>query len=370
MTDFPAFAPPDAAWRHDFHQKLLAWFAANRRPLPWRKDYEPYHVWISEVMLQQTQMGRAVEYFRRWIARFPDVAVVAAAERDELLKYWEGLGYYSRLDNLRRAAAAIMERHGGLLPERLEELRQLPGIGGYTAAAIASIAFGRDAAVADANVSRLFARLFDLDQPLHDGAGRRLVEGIAAELLPTGQARDYNQALMELGALVCLPKKPRCQECPLAELCLAWRRNTVAKRPAPRPATAKIDLPMAAVALVVCGRVLIRQRPAKGMWAGLWEFPGLILQAGDEAVAALRRELPFLAGSATPWTKLARIEHHHTKYRVLLDGYFCRLPPDAAILPDAPPYHWARLDELAAYAFSAGHRRLAGLITNIIPQAC
>jgi A/G-specific adenine glycosylase len=362
MTDFfpPAFASPDAAWSRHFQKKLLAWFAANRRPLPWREDYQPYHVWISEVMLQQTQMGRAVDYFRRWIARFPDVAAVAAAERDELLKYWEGLGYYSRIDNLHRAARAICERHGGALPERLEELQQLPGIGRYTAAAIASIAFGRDVALVDANVSRLFARLFDLDQPLYDGAGRRLIEGMAAGLLPAGQARDYNQALMELGALLCLPKRPRCQDCPLSELCLAKKRNTVANRPVPRPPAAKIDLPMAAVALVAGDRVLIRQRPAKGMWAGLWEFPGLVLPPGDEAVAALRRELPFLARLTTPWIKLARIEHHHTKYRVLLDGYLCRL---AASPKDTPAgCRWVRMEELAAYAFSAGHRRLAGLL--------
>ena len=360
MTDF---SPPAATWLRDFQEKLLAWFAANRRPLPWREDYQPYHVWISEVMLQQTQMGRGVEYFRRWIARFPDVAAVAAAERDELLKYWEGLGYYSRLDNLHRAARAINEQHGGAIPSRLEELQQLPGIGGYTAAAIASIAFGHDVAVVDANVTRLFARLFDLGQPLHGGAGRRLVEKIAAALLPPGKARDYNQAVMELGALLCTAKSPRCPVCPLAALCLARERGTVALRPLPRATAAKSDLPMAAVVLISPdGRVLLRQRPAKGMWAGLWEFPGLFLSPGDEPVAALRRELPFLAELATPWIKLARIEHHHTRYRVLLDGYLCRL---AASPEDTPAgCRWLRLEELTAYALSAGHRRLAGLIPD------
>jgi len=364
MTDFPL---PDTAWFREFQEKLLAWFAANRRPLPWRQDYQPYHVWISEVMLQQTQMGRGVEYFRRWISRFPDVAAVAAAERDELLQYWEGLGYYSRLDNLHRAAQAIMARHGGTIPSQLEELQQLPGIGGYTAAAIASIAFGRDVAVVDANVTRLFARLLDLGQPLHGGAGRRLVEKIAATLLPHGRARDYNQAVMELGALLCTPKLPRCPACPLAALCLARERGTVDLRPAPRATATKSDLPMAAVALITAdGRVLLRQRPAKGMWAGLWEFPGLVLQPGEDAALAITQEARRLTGADVVLAKLARIEHHHTRYRVLLDGYLCRL----TVNPEDTPAgcRWVKMGELGTYALSAGHRRLAGLIPDLAWQ--
>jgi A/G-specific adenine glycosylase len=356
MTAFPQ---PDAAWLDNFQEKLLTWFAANRRPLPWRQDYQPYHIWISEVMLQQTQMERGVAYFRRWISRFPDVAAVAAADRDELLKYWEGLGYYSRLDNLRRAAQALIERHGGTLPDNLEELQRLPGIGQYTAAAIASIAFGRDVALVDANVTRLLARLFDLEQPLYDQAGRRLVENIATALLPSGQARDYNQALMELGALLCAPKRPRCLACSLNRLCLAQKHGTATLRPKPRRAIVKTNLPMAAAVLVHDGHVLLRQRPAKGMWAGLWEFPGLIL-GPDQDAAALAEEVRHLIGVDVVLEKLARIEHHHTRYRVLLDGYFCHLSTQPQKTPDR--CRWVKVEELAAYALSAGHRRLAGLI--------
>jgi len=354
------FSRPNATWLNDFQEKLLAWFAVNRRPLPWREDYQPYHVWISEVMLQQTQMERGVAYFRRWIARFPDVAAVAAAERDELLQYWEGLGYYSRLDNLRRTARALIERHGGALPDQIEQLQQLPGIGRYTAAAIASIAFDRDVALADANVTRLFARLFDLDQPLYNGAGRRLVEEIATALLPPGRARNYNQALMELGALLCTPKAPRCPVCPLNGLCLAKKLNTAVLRPKPRQAAVKTDLPMAAVALIDNGRVLLRQRPPKGMWAGLWEFPGLILQPGEDVATALHQEARRLTGLKITLEKLAHIEHHHTRYRVLLDGYFCHLSARPQEAPGG--CRWVKLEEVTTYALSAGHRRLAGLI--------
>lgn len=360
VTDF---SWPNAVWCDDFQQKLLAWFAANRRPLPWRQDYQPYHVWISEVMLQQTRMERCLIYFQRWIVRFPDVAAVAAAERDELLRYWEGLGYYSRLDNLRRAARALIERHGGALPNDLEQLQQLPGIGRYTAAAIASIAFSRDVALVEANVTRLFARLFDLEQPLYDGAGRRLVVEIAGALLPPGQARNYNQALMELGALLCAPKAPRCPVCPLNGLCLAQKHHTVALRPKPPRAAARTDLPMAAAALIAGDRILLRRRPAQGMWAGLWEFPGLILQPGEDAAAALRRETRRLTGLDVILAKLADIEHHHTRYRVLLDGYLGHLGDLAACLEDAPGgCRWVKMEELAAYPLSAGHRRLARLI--------
>ena len=361
MTDF---FQPDAAWLNDFHEKLLTWFAVNSRPLPWRDDYQPYHVWIAEVMLQQTQMERGVAYFRRWIARFPDVAAVATADRDELLRYWEGLGYYSRLDNLRRAARVLVERHGGALPDRIEQLQQLPGVGRYTAAAVASIAFGQDVALVDANVTRLFARLYDLDRPLYDGTGRRLVADIAQVLLPPGRARNYNQGLMELGALLCAPKGPRCPCCPLSGLCLAKKRNTVALRPRSRPLAAKTDLPMAAAMLIHDGDVLLRQRPAKGMWAGLWEFPSLIIEPGQDAAVMLRQEVRQLIGQEVILAKLTRVEHYHTRYRVLLDGYLGHL----AARPEATPgdTRWVKVEELAAYALSAGHRRLVELLPSTV----
>ncbi|MDR3089155.1 MAG: A/G-specific adenine glycosylase [Desulfobulbaceae bacterium] len=357
------FSPPDAVWRAHFQNALLAWFATNRRPLPWRQDYLPYHVWIAEVMLQQTRMSRGVAYFHRWVARFPDVAAVASASRDDLLHYWEGLGYYSRLDNLRRAAQAIMAKHGGQLPDTPEKLLRLPGIGRYTAAAVAAIAFGRDVAAVDANVARVFARLFDLGQT-HDHLRRR-VEQLAAALLPSGQARDYNQALMEFGALLCLPRRARCEQCPFPELCLAKKRHTVAERPAPRPKIDKTDLLMAAAILRrPDGRVLLRKRPATGMWAGLWEFPGLIHRAdeNENAVSLLRRELPGGLGLTATLAPFASVSHCHTRYRVLLDGYLCYLIDGIGLPPLVEPYSWVDGDQLATRAMSAGHRRLAALL--------
>ncbi len=201
--------------------QLINWFKADHRDLPWRHTYNPYHIWISEIMLQQTQMARGVTYFMRWVARFPDTTTVADANQQEILKYWEGLGYYSRARNLHKAARIIVDDFGGEVPCDYDQLIQLPGIGPYTAAAIASVAGNRDVAVIDANVTRVYARLFDIDVPVKEKKAKDQIARIANELLPVGLSRLYNQALMELGGLVCTPKTPKCSLCVLSGFCLA-----------------------------------------------------------------------------------------------------------------------------------------------------
>jgi A/G-specific adenine glycosylase len=193
--------------KEHIERRLLAWFRQTKRDLPWRRTYDPYHVWISEIMLQQTQMDRGVDYFRRWVARFPDVTAVAAAGEQEILKYWEGLGYYARARNLHRAARVMVEEHGGMIPCEYDDLLSLPGIGPYTAAAIASIACDQDMPAIDANVMRIFARLFDIDEPVKDLGCRQHIEQLAWELLPAGKARAFNQALMDLGRPGLHPEK-------------------------------------------------------------------------------------------------------------------------------------------------------------------
>lgn len=199
--------------------RRLSWpgFAANQRPLPWRVNYTPYEVWISEVMLQQTQMERGVSYFKRWMARFPDVASLAAASEEEVLRLWEGLGYYSRARHVLAAARQIMEKHKGIFPSALEEIRALPGVGPYTAGAVASIAFGEKLPCVDANVERVVARLFDLDTPVKQEPAASAVRAWALRLVPEGKAREHNQAIMELGALVC-GKKPALRGLPSCRL--------------------------------------------------------------------------------------------------------------------------------------------------------
>jgi A/G-specific adenine glycosylase len=227
----------------DWRQRLLDWFAVNQRPLPWRTTYTPYHIWISEIMGQQTQIERVAHYFTRWIERFPDLAAVAAAPEQSILKAWEGLGYYSRARNLQRAAARLVEAGTTDIPADYQQLLALPGIGPYTAAAILSIAFNQPYPLLDANVERLFARLADIDRPLKQGSTKKQLAAMAEILLDRENPRQYNQALMELGALVCTPKKPACITCPVQIHCRAHRADTVDFRPCPAAGRKKSTSP-------------------------------------------------------------------------------------------------------------------------------
>ena len=341
--------------------QLLDWFAANQRDLPWRCTYDPYQVWVSEIMGQQTQMSRVVVYFLQWIRMFPNVAAVAAAPEQQLIKAWEGLGYYSRVRNLRRAAQIIMETHGGKIPDTKADLLALPGIGAYTAAAILSIGFNRPYPLIDANVERLFARLADLDMPLKQGAGRRLLQAMAEALLDRGQPRACNQALMEFGALVCTPKNPACSNCSLRSGCQAYKAGTVPLRPLPTPGKQRIDIVMSCGIIIHQGRCYIQQRLPDDIWGGLWEFPGGSLDAGETPEQAMRREIMEETGFAVGAARQFRsVVHHYTRYRVTLHSFFCTLAAASTVpvLHAASQYRWASLDELAAHAFPAGHRQL------------
>ncbi|MGJ3522664.1 A/G-specific adenine glycosylase [Nitratidesulfovibrio sp. D1] len=372
---------PTPAFAAAFAQALLDWFAVHKRPLPWRFGYEPYSVWISEVMLQQTQMERGVGYFLRWMTRFPDAASVAAASEDELLKVWEGLGYYSRVRNLHKAAKALVERHGGELPDDPEAIRALPGIGPYTAGAIAGIAFNRDVTCIDANVERVLSRVFDIDTPVRAQPAAGRIRALAAALLPPGRARDFNQALMELGALVCR-KKPQCASCPLASLCESLRLGIPHERPVPGRKQPITPLEVATGVLVHGGRIYIQKRPDEGVWAGFWEFPGGCVEKDETPDAAIVREYAEeTAFRIAVRDKLAVIRHGYTTYRVTLHCYLCALDdapgggngcgPSPASAPPAPPvldaateYRWVEFAELPRFTFPAGHRKLIDQLTT------
>jgi A/G-specific adenine glycosylase len=252
---------------------LLAWFAKAQRPLPWREGYDPYRVWVSEMMLQQTQVETVKPYFARWMARFPSVQALAEAPLEDVLKRWEGLGYYARARNLHRAAREIVARHGGEIPDDLEMLLALPGIGPYSAGAIASIAFNRAVPLVDGNVARVLSRLFALREAPQSSAGKRHLWSVAESLLPASGGRDFNQALMELGALLCRSRQPLCGLCPVRADCLAYAKGNPEDYPARRK---RAERPVVRACLAIAKRgdfVLMRQRPPEGLWGGLWEFP-------------------------------------------------------------------------------------------------
>jgi len=261
---------------------LLQHYDRTRRDLPWRGEADPYRIWVSEVMLQQTRVETVIPYYRRWLEQFPDVERLAAADADDVLLAWQGLGYYRRARNLHAGAAQVRERHGGRVPDSYEALRRLPGVGEYTAGAVASIAFGEVVPAVDGNVKRVLSRLYD--EPSPSAAWLRRT---AAELVDARRPGDWNQALMELGATVCTPANPLCDACPVARWCGALAAGTVDERPAP---VVRKEVParsfVVAVVADAAGRVLVAKRPEEGLLGGMWAFPDTPLEDGEGPAAA------------------------------------------------------------------------------------
>lgn len=363
-SDAVSFDPQDPR-NASIGPALVAWFLRHQRPLPWRRHYDPYAVWISEIMLQQTQMSKVVPYFERWMTRFPDVRAVAEAPLDALLQAWEGLGYYRRVQHLKAAAQQIMAEHGGTLPSDETSLRQLPGIGTYTAAAVASLAFGRPVAVLDGNAQRVSARLLDWPLPVKESRSQRVLRRALEHWMPPGHAREFNQAVMELGSLICTPRKPRCSQCPVCAWCRAHAAKTVALRPvtSSRPLTEAVTVAVG----VLCdnGKVFIQKRPPEGLMAGLWEFPGGKAQEGEAPEEALRRELAEELGvTVSIREKITEIRHAITRFRLHLHAFRCALnPPNQSIrLRAATEGLWVPVDALDRYAFPSANRRLIRLL--------
>ncbi|MFQ5616808.1 MAG: A/G-specific adenine glycosylase [Anaerolineales bacterium] len=309
-----------------FPSALLSWYAQNAREMPWRGHPSPYAVWVSEIMLQQTRVETVIPYFERWMARLPTVEALATAGLQEVLNLWEGLGYYSRARNLHRTAKIVVGEHGGQLPRDVSALRKLPGIGPYTAGAIASIAFGLDEPLVDGNVRRVLARVFDVAVPADSTAGKRRLWELAAEHLPPGRAGDYNQALMDLGAMICTPRNPACVRCPVNCLCEAHRLGSREDRPVLKPKTATPHYIVTAAVIRRNGQVLIAQRPENGLLGGLWEFPGGKLEPGEDLVACLQREIREELGAVVDvGGSLGTYKHAYTHFRVTLHAFGCTL---------------------------------------------
>jgi len=335
-------------------QDLLAWFARERRDLPWRRTREPYAIWVAEVMLAQTRVATAIPYYERFLARFPNVATLAAAPLDEVLKAWEGLGYYARARSLQRAAQEMVARYGGRIPDDPAAVRALPGVGAYTAAALLSIAFGRDEAALDGNARRVLARLYALPEP-----GAAELRALAQSLLPHGHAGDWNQALMDLGATVCTPRRPRCPACPLAQHCLARRQGTPEQFPAPRRRPALPHYQVCAAVIEREGRFLIAQRPPEGLLGGLWEFPGGKQEPGESLEECLRREIrEELAVEIAVGAPVATVEHAYTHLRITLHAFRCQLLAGEPQAIAVAAWRWVRPDELGRFAFSAADRKV------------
>jgi A/G-specific adenine glycosylase len=339
---------------------LLSWWDAGHAEYPWRRNPDPYAIWIAEVMLQQTQITTVLPYYERWMAQFPTVAVLAAASLDEVLKLWSGLGYYSRARNLHAGAQLIMVEYGGQLPETEIELQTLPGIGPYTAGAIASIAFHRPVPVVDGNIIRVLSRLMDLDEDVTRTATKKKIWAVAANLVPVDRPGAYNQALMELGQTICRPVRPWCHECPVVALCLAKQRGTQLERPVrpPRNNTPHYHV-TAGVIWGADGRLLIARRPLNGLLGGLWEFPGGKQEDGESLPQTLRREIKEeLAMDIDVGEPLVVVKHAYTHFRITLHAFHARHTAGEPQHLGVADHAWVRLADLDDYAFAVTDRKI------------
>jgi len=349
---------------NEIARRLLEWYGQNARRLPWRESRDPYAVWVAEIMLQQTRVETVIPYYQRWMERFPELRALAAASEQEVLAAWEGLGYYGRARNLRRAAQVVVQKHDGRLPEDVDELERLPGIGRYTAAAISSIAFGRDEATLDGNIRRVLARLFDVDKPARSRDGERQLWSLARGMLPVGQAGAFNQALMDLGATLCTPHAPDCAACPLHNFCLAYARGVQEQRPV-LPSRRKTPHHTVTAAILTRSggegeRVLIARRPADGLLGGLWEFPGGKQQDGEDLPGCLRRELcEELGVEVEVGEPLGVFRHAYTHFRVTLHAFRCRLVRGEPSPYEASELRWALPGELNGYPMGKLDRQIA-----------
>ncbi|HOZ45929.1 MAG TPA: A/G-specific adenine glycosylase [Candidatus Hydrogenedentes bacterium] len=342
---------------------LLRWFRSQARDLPWRRTHDPYAVWISEIILQQTRIDQGLPYFERFIAAFPDVAALAHASEDAVLKRWEGLGYYSRARNLHKAAQHVVHDLGGILPRTAEAWQTLPGVGRYTAGAIASIAFGERVPVVDGNVKRVLARLFDIEGCIDDATTTNKLWDIAARLVPPSAPGDFNQAMMELGARICTPRNPACETCPACGSCDARAAGVQEARPVRRARRVAPHEEQVVAIIVRNGRYLLARRPPRGLLGGLWEFPAAAIAPGETHTAALERAArDLLAVEIRPSGLVATINHTYSHLRVTLHAYRCSL---LAGRP-SPRFHtetrWVALAHIDRYAIPrANHRLLAAL---------
>jgi A/G-specific adenine glycosylase len=345
--------------------RLLKWYRLHGRILPWRDHPDAYAIWVSEIMLQQTRVETVIPYFERWMKLFPDVTALANASEREVLNAWEGLGYYSRARNLHQAAKIVASKFNGQLSRDLTELRSLPGIGRYTVGAIASMAFGMDEPTLDGNLRRVFARLFDVSDFADSPTGEKILWDLAAQNLPKGKAGDYNQALMDLGAAICLPKNPRCLLCPLMEICESRINGTQDLRPMLKPKKISLQYVHAAAVIIQRGRVLLAQRPADGLLGGMWEFPNgrvnadpakeltKVLNAAYSLKVRIERGRNVKRNEA-----LCIIQHTYTHFKVTVHAFRC----DPVSIPKNKNLKWVRVNELDDYPMGKVDRQIADKI--------
>ena len=364
---------PDADWLAVFRRRLKSWYRKNARDLPWRRTRDPYSIWVSEIMLQQTQVATVIPYHQRFIAAFPAIHDLAAADEEHVLRLWEGLGYYRRARQLHRAAKVVVDRYGGLFPADLEQVLQLPGIGRYTAGAILSIAYDSRQPVLEANTIRLYSRLLAYEGDPTKSAGKKSLWAFAEHILPRKDVGQMNQAVMELGSKVCAPRNPSCAQCPVAPICaarLSGKENVI---PIPTRPTKFTDVNEAALIIRNRGRILLRRCEEQERWAGLWDFPRFPVTKSSVRLQAkgAKRTRELLAGASDlvglPIELGEHIEtfkHGVTRYRITLDCYEAKLAVSSKRRKPFGETKWVAVNQLEDIPLSATGRKISQLLVN------
>jgi A/G-specific adenine glycosylase len=346
-----------------FRIALVDWYLTNQRDLPWRKASDPYPIWLSEVMLQQTQVATVLPYYHGFLKRFPNLQVLARANLQEVLKAWEGLGYYARARNLHKAAGVVINQFQGNIPQSWRDFRKLPGVGDYIAAAVLSIAFSKPYSVVDGNVKRVLSRLFVMKEPVNHSSAKKIFQQAAADLLDTQKPGTFNQALMELGAIVCKPRNPLCHACPVQTWCLAYQSGRISEFPRKLKKKATPQYPIAVGVVFKNDRVLITRRKPEGLLGGLWEFPGGKIKKNEKAEAACIREIKEEVNLAVKVDlHLCMVKHAYTHFKIQMDVFCCSYISGRIKLNGPVDHRWIRLNQLENYPLpKANHKFLAKL---------
>ena len=347
----------------ELRRPLCEWFAANQRDLPWRRTRDPYHIWVSEVMLQQTQVGTVAPFFEKFVDRYPDILTLAAAPLQDVLKAWERMGYYARARNLHAAARRLADETGGRVPHEPKVFRSLPGVGDYIAAAVMSIAFDRPMAVVDGNVKRVLSRLLLIDEPVNKPASTRRFTDEAQRLLDVTSPGAFNQAMMELGATVCRPANPACDVCPVSAFCQAFftgKQKDYPKREKKRPT------PHYHIAIGVVqkdDRILITQRKESGLLGGLWEFPGGKVRQGEPSEEACKREIAEETNlDIEVGDYLTHVDHAYSHFKIGVDVYSCKYQAGDVKLNGPVDHRWILIDDIDRYPFPVANHKFIPLL--------
>ena len=346
-----------------FQKKLLKWFIINQRKLPWRATKNPYHIWIAEVMLQQTQVRKVLQYYQKFIDQFPDLDSLANADLQQILKAWEGMGYYARARNLHNAAHILLTEKGGIIPDTYHDFKKLPGAGEYITAAVLSQTFNAPYAVVDGNVKRVLSRVFLIDAPVNLSSSKVIFKEHANLLLDQSKPGNFNQAIMELGAIICRPKNPKCQECPITCFCGSFRTSQQNKYPITVKSKSTPEYHIAVGIIHNNGHILITQRQLKGLLGGLWEFPGGRVKQGENAEQACIRKVKEKINLDVEITGfLTRINHAYTHFKIVMDVFDCGIQSGKVTLNGPADYRWIDIAEIDHFPFHAANHKFIPLL--------